>query len=245
MLSRIFGKSIYLPSPGPVLQIQAQASGFQALVTVQVLQLSRCLQITVCRCLLYPVAVAIHTAVDACCICSRSGLTLWSCYLVWSCSCHLVLLSGQMYLSCHLCPAVWSGYRSVHPAVWSWSLVLFLSSVSGLVLSSGQAIALQMLYLCQVITLLTNLIRWVFDNICVRNKDTNPLKCYTTMLTWKEFERKNRDKAFEIATRICQERRTKANAWDVHNNAIFTADIVAEMNLILWEWFDDYKKEHV
>ena len=65
------------------------------------------------------------------------------------------------------------------------------------------------------------------------------------MLTWKEFERKNRDKAFEIATRICQERRTKANAWDVHNNAIFTADIVAEMNLILWEWFDDYKKEHV
>ncbi len=50
------------------------------------------------------------------------------------------------------------------------------------------------------------------------------------MLTWKEFERKNMDKAFEIATRICQERRTKANAWDVHNNSIFTADIFAEMN---------------
>ena len=65
------------------------------------------------------------------------------------------------------------------------------------------------------------------------------------MLTWKEFERKHRDEAFELATRICQERRTKANAWDVHNNAIFTADIVAEMNLILWEWFDDYKAEHV
>lgn len=65
------------------------------------------------------------------------------------------------------------------------------------------------------------------------------------MLTWKEFERKNMDKAFEVATRICQERRTKANAWDVHNNAIFTADIAAEMNLILWEWYDDYKKEHV
>ena len=65
------------------------------------------------------------------------------------------------------------------------------------------------------------------------------------MLTWKEFERKNMNKAHEIATRICQERRTKANAWDVHNNAIFTADIVAEMNLILWEWYDDYREEHV
>lgn len=65
------------------------------------------------------------------------------------------------------------------------------------------------------------------------------------MLTWKEFERKNMDKAFEIAMRVCQERRTKANAWDVHNNAIFTADVAAEMNLILHEWFDDYKAEHV
>ena len=65
------------------------------------------------------------------------------------------------------------------------------------------------------------------------------------MLTWKEFEKKHMNDAFETATRICQERRTKANAWDVHNNAIFTADIVAEMNLILGEWYDDYREEHV
>ena len=103
MLSRIFGKSIYLPSPGPVLQITVQGSRFQVLVTVQILQLYRCLQIAVCCCLLYPVAVAIHIAVAVCCICSRSGLALLSgpmvwlsgpAHLVWSCSQLTVLVPG-------------------------------------------------------------------------------------------------------------------------------------------------------
>ena len=66
------------------------------------------------------------------------------------------------------------------------------------------------------------------------------------MLTWKEFERKNMDKAFEIATRICQERRERAMKEFPHSHVMMRAsDIAAEMNLILWEWFDDYKKEHV
>lgn len=65
------------------------------------------------------------------------------------------------------------------------------------------------------------------------------------MLTWKEFEKANADKAFEVATRICQERRDKCNAWDNGFNAIYTADIAAEMNLILSEWYADYKEEHV
>lgn len=58
------------------------------------------------------------------------------------------------------------------------------------------------------------------------------------MLTWKEFERANAHKAFEIAADICQKRTPP-------QGAVTTADIAAEMNLILWEWFDDYKAEHV
>ena len=66
------------------------------------------------------------------------------------------------------------------------------------------------------------------------------------MMTWKEFERANHDKAFEIATRICQERRDKAMQEFPHSHVMLRgSDIFAEMNLILWEWFDDYKHEHV
>ena len=61
------------------------------------------------------------------------------------------------------------------------------------------------------------------------------------MLTWKEFERKNMDEAFEIAMRICQGRRKYLES----HYPIFTADVAAEANLILHEWFDDYKHEHV
>ena len=66
------------------------------------------------------------------------------------------------------------------------------------------------------------------------------------MLTWKEFERKHADEAFEIATRICQERRDKAMKEFPHSHVMLrTSDIACEMNLILGEWFDDYKAEHV
>lgn len=58
------------------------------------------------------------------------------------------------------------------------------------------------------------------------------------MLTWKEFKRKNEDKAFEIAVDICQ-KRTPPHA------ALPASDIVTEQHLILNEWYDDYKWEHV
>lgn len=58
------------------------------------------------------------------------------------------------------------------------------------------------------------------------------------MLTWKEFERKNSDKAFEIAVSICQKRTPP-------QGALPASDIITEQHLILREWFDDYKAEHV
>ena len=58
------------------------------------------------------------------------------------------------------------------------------------------------------------------------------------MLTWKEFERKNSDKAFEIAVSICQKRTPP-------QGTLTASDIVTEQHLILQEWFDDYKAEHV
>ena len=128
MLSRFFGKSIYLPSPGPVLQITAQAFRFLALVTAQVLRLYRCLQIAVCCRLLYPVAVAVYV----CCICLRSGLypVVWPDGLtVWSCHLSLVLFIVA-------CPGLWSGYS---PVIWLSGLVTVLhpaaASVSVPVLS--------------------------------------------------------------------------------------------------------------
>ena len=60
------------------------------------------------------------------------------------------------------------------------------------------------------------------------------------MLTWKEFERKNADKAFEIATRICQQRRERAGI-----PGLCAADVEMERCLILSEWWDDYRHEHV
>lgn len=66
------------------------------------------------------------------------------------------------------------------------------------------------------------------------------------MLTWKEFERKNADKAFEIATRICQQQRAQAQKDFPHSAALlYASDIVSEQHLILSEWWDDYRHEHV
>ena len=66
------------------------------------------------------------------------------------------------------------------------------------------------------------------------------------MMTWKEFKTKNEDKAFELATRICQQRRAQAQKQFPHSSALLNAsDIQHEMNLILDEWFDDYISEHV
>lgn len=58
------------------------------------------------------------------------------------------------------------------------------------------------------------------------------------MLTWEEFERKNSDKAFEIAVSICQKRTPP-------QGALHASDIVTEQHLILREWWDDYRHEHV
>ena len=66
------------------------------------------------------------------------------------------------------------------------------------------------------------------------------------MMGWKEFERTNADKAFEIATRICQRRRDQAQKEFPHSVALLHAsDIVNEQNMILREWFDDHEAEHV
>jgi hypothetical protein len=58
------------------------------------------------------------------------------------------------------------------------------------------------------------------------------------MMTWKEFEKRKADKAFEIAVSICQKRTP------IHG-ALPTSDIVLEQQLILQEWWDDYQEEHV
>lgn len=66
------------------------------------------------------------------------------------------------------------------------------------------------------------------------------------MLTWKEFETKNADKAFEIATRICQQQRAQAQREFPYSAAmLYASDIVSEQNLILLEWWGDYLDEHV
>jgi hypothetical protein len=145
MLSRIFGKSIYLPSPGPVLQITVQGFRLQVLVTVQILQLYRCFQIAVCRYLLYPAVVAIHIAVAACCICSRSGLALLSGLMVWlSGPVHLVRSCSQLTV---LAPGLVTGL-----CIWLSGLVTVLSSVCCAVqmFSSFVRLAVHMLHPVQM-----------------------------------------------------------------------------------------------
>lgn len=66
------------------------------------------------------------------------------------------------------------------------------------------------------------------------------------MLTWKEFERKNADKAFEIATRICQQQRAQAQKEFPYSAVmLYASDIVSEQQLILLEWWGDYIEEHI
>ena len=64
---------------------------------------------------------------------------------------------------------IWSG-----PVSWSCILVLYLYLAvwSGLVLLSGQMYLVRALLYISIIYLLANLIRWVFDNICVRKMIT-------------------------------------------------------------------------
>ena len=61
------------------------------------------------------------------------------------------------------------------------------------------------------------------------------------MLGKRDFYKKNEHKAFEVAMTICQGRRN----YDETYRSIFTADVAAEANLILDEWYRDYLEEHV
>ena len=61
------------------------------------------------------------------------------------------------------------------------------------------------------------------------------------MLGKRDFYKENEHKAFEVAMRICQDRRN----YDETYRSIFTADVAAEANLILDEWYRDYQEEHV
>ena len=60
------------------------------------------------------------------------------------------------------------------------------------------------------------------------------------MMTKKEFYTKKADEAFEIATRICQQRRERADI-----PGLCAADVDMEHSLILEEWWYDYRHEHV
>lgn len=60
-------------------------------------------------------------------------------------------------------------------------------------------------------------------------------------MTKRDFYKDNEHKAFEIAMSICQGRRKHLESY----NSIFTADVAAEANLILDEWYDDYCNERV
>ncbi len=61
------------------------------------------------------------------------------------------------------------------------------------------------------------------------------------MMGKRDFYKANEHKAFEIAMSICQGRRKYLES----HYPIFTADVAAEANLILDEWYRDYQEEHV
>ena len=61
------------------------------------------------------------------------------------------------------------------------------------------------------------------------------------MMGKRDFYKANEEKAFDVAMKICLGRRSYLNRhWPR-----FTADVAAEANLILHEWYRDYQEEHV
>ena len=66
------------------------------------------------------------------------------------------------------------------------------------------------------------------------------------MMTKKEFYAKKADEAFEVAVRTTERARTQAQNEFPHSVALQHAhDVAHEQELILWEWWDDYRHEHV
>jgi hypothetical protein len=61
------------------------------------------------------------------------------------------------------------------------------------------------------------------------------------MMTKREFYKSKEHEAFETAMSICQGRRKYEESY----RSIFTADVAAEANLIIEEWWQDYREEHV
>lgn len=61
------------------------------------------------------------------------------------------------------------------------------------------------------------------------------------MMGKRDFYKSKEHEAFEVAMRICQGRRKYEESY----TSIFTADVAAEANLIIEEWWRDYQEEHV
>jgi len=197
--------------------------------------------------LLYPVAVCCMVRIL---LSGLKYLAIWSChlYLVRSdavlfllsgpVSCILVLLSVSLSGYSLTLSVLLSGYNltsvpvpcscilSPGPGSWSDAPALVPCSCScSWVLFLGPAIHTSGLSL-------TNLIRWVFDNIYVSKKDNT--------MTKQEFYNRHEKDAYNTALRILKNRKGNERLWALHAD-----DVKEERDMILAEWYMDYRVERV
>ena len=151
------GKSILLASPGPCFCFGSRYLPFPGAV-IWLLQLTvqdsdRCFSFLP-GCM--PACIVLYVC-NTWLICSG----IWSGPVIWPAVCCPVPVSGPV--SCHL-------YLTSVSGCLIWSCIWFLLS--------GQMHLVRALLYISMVYLFANLIRWVFDNICVRKMITT-FKCYT------------------------------------------------------------------